>query len=117
MAPVRSEPADLCTLQEAQGLQCPGRKVGWWVGPRRRWPPSPAATPSPTLPTGQETWDPMGPYSSLRVCELRWLLLCYGPLPPCHTMQEVARPPRFSSAPSTRRPAPFPGQDVIPKLG
>lgn len=33
-------------------------------GAKEKVPPSPGTTPSPTLSTGQETWNPMGPYSS-----------------------------------------------------
>lgn len=54
-----------CILPGAEGSQPPGKKLGWWVGSRRRY--LPALVPHPaslTLSTGKETWDPMGPYSS-----------------------------------------------------
>lgn len=33
-------------------------------GAQERWCPNSGTTPSPTLSTGQETWDPKRPYSS-----------------------------------------------------
>lgn len=84
-----------CTLPGAEGSQPPGKKRGWWVGPRRRDLPAPVPHPAPPFQQARRPGIPWGP-TAHGVCELGRLLLLSRP-PHC-VKQEVAQKSQVSPA-------------------